>query len=62
MSSSNKSITDIISDGLDSFVYSTGSNKVVWTDYSEERDCHKWLKEAYPNIFAEFKAVHDVSK
>lgn len=62
MSSSNTPITDIICNGLTSITYTGGSSKVVWTDYSEERACHTWLEEAYPEIFAEFKAVHDVSK
>lgn len=58
--SSNKDITSIIADGLDSFVYST-TNKVVWSN-PIEYDCYVWLAEAYPEIMAEFHAVRDITE
>lgn len=61
MSSSKKPISDVISDAI-SYTW-VGKQRAMWTDpHEKERECYEWLEEAYPEIFAEFKAVHDVSK
>ena len=59
MSSSKKPISDVISDAI-SYTW-VNKQRAMWQP-SVELECYEWLREAYPNIFAEFKAVHDVSK
>lgn len=61
MSSISPSITNIISDGIDAFTYTTANRGDIW-EPPIELECYEWLRVAYPDIFAEFKAVHDVSK
>jgi len=62
MSSNNtSSITNIISDGINSFVYSNASSTVIWS-ISIEKKCYDWVKEAYPDIFKEFEAIQDIER
>lgn len=60
MSSSKKPISDVISDAI-AYTW-VGKQRATWANASIQQECYEWLEEAYPDIFAEFKAVHDVSK
>jgi len=57
MSYINPNITSIIANGITNI----SPSEYSWTS-PVELECYEWLRIAYPDIFAEFKAVHDVSK
>lgn len=58
MSYINPDITKILTDGL---MKMQNERKDMFKP-PIELECYEWLREAYPNIYAEFRAVHDVSE
>lgn len=59
MSSINhKGIQKILEDGLANY---TWQRRDMFKPTVQE-ECYKWLEQAYPDIFKEFKAVYDISR